>query len=851
MSATLLWRSSRRYLARHPWLLLLSVLGIALGVAVVTGIDLANTSARRAFRLSSEAVAGRATHFISGPAAGLDQAVYRKLRVDLGFRQSAPVVEGYVRLEGPAPRVLQLLGIDPFAEEPFRPYLSGETRPDLGAFMTRPRAAILSEETAADLDVNAGDWLPVSVGGRPDSVQVVHLLQPSDERTRRALENLLLTDISVAQEMLGFQGRLSRIDLILPAEESGDQARTRIGRILPAGAEIVRSSARTETMEQMTRAFDLNLTALSRLALVVGMFLIYNTMTFAVVQRRFLLGRLRALGVTRAEILRMVLMEALVVGLAGSLLGLLLGYLMGQGLLHLITRTINDLYYVVSVREVTPSLWTLGKGLLLGLGATLLAALIPAREAAASAVSAVLRRSETESRLRRLLPRLAVAGLGLGAAGAALLFLPTRSITLSYVAMLCLLLAFAALTGPAIVLFARLLRRPAGLAFGVLGRMAVRGVVSTMSRTAVATAALMVAVAAVIGVGVMVTSFRETVVVWLGYTLQADIYVQPPNLVMRRADATLDPGVVRALREAPGVESAYTVRSLEVRSSAGLTDLVVIDPGPARYKTFRFKSGDPDRIWKDFTARGGIIVSEPFSFHHRVRAGDTLTLQTDRGPQAFRIAGVYHDYGSDLGAVMMTRGTFEPFYTDRRASGLALYARPGLDPDTLIRSLRDRIPAGQEVLIRSNRALREASMAIFDRTFTITSVLQLLSVVVAFVGILSALMALQLERARELAILRANGLTPGQLWQYVTLQTGLMGLMAGLLAIPLGLTLALVLVYVINQRSFGWTLQFLVPPEILIQAGLVALAAALLAGLYPAWKMARANPALALREDGV
>ena len=210
---------------------------------------------------------------------------------------------------------------------------------------------------------------------------------------------------------------------------------------------------------------------------------------------------------------------------------------------------------------------------------------------------------------------------------------------------------------------------------------------------------------------------------------------------------------------------------------------------------------------------------------------------------------MYFDYASDLGVITIGRPVYDRYFEDDAVSGLALYTTEAQPVEGLVARLRTQVPEGQEVIIRSNQGLREASLEVFDRTFTVTVVLRLLAVLVAFVGVLSALMALQLERSRELAVLRANGMTPRQLWQYVTSQTGVMGLMAGLLAVPLGLILATVLVYVINRRSFGWTLQFNITPEILLQAVGLALVAALLAGLYPSYKMAQANPADALREE--
>jgi putative ABC transport system permease protein len=276
--------------------------------------------------------------------------------------------------------------------------------------------------------------------------------------------------------------------------------------------------------------------------------------------------------------------------------------------------------------------------------------------------------------------------------------------------------------------------------------------------------------------------------------------------------------------------------------------VVALDVAAADRPIFQFLGGDPSRIWNGWD-QGQILISEPLAFRHNLAIGDQIELQTASGMQAFRVAGIFYDYGTDRGVVMIDIARYQTLWQDSSIASLGLYSAADANVDQLVRELRT-IAGGDELIsIRSNRALREGSLAIFDRTFAITSVLQLLATIVAFVGILAALMALQLERARELGVLRANGLTPAQLWGVVLSQTGLMGLTAGLLAIPVGILMASVLVYVINKRSFGWTLLFELDPLLFAQALLVATTAALLAGLYPAWKMGSTSPALALREE--
>jgi putative ABC transport system permease protein len=846
----MLWRASARHLGRHPWQIGLSVLGIALGVAVALSIDLANESARRAFALFGESVAGRATHQIVGGPTGVPESVYRALRLEAGLRRSAPVVERHLAAPDFPGTAFHVLGVDPFAEAPFRALLGpdGPRLADAAALLVRPGAALMARDTARRLGLAVGDSFAVRVGGVRKSLTLVGELVPADALSARALESTAITDIATAQELLGEVGRLSRIDLILPEGPRGEAELARVAALLPPGAQVIAAGARTAALERMTRAFSINLTALSLLALVVGMFLIYNTMTFSVVQRRELIGTLRALGVTRGEIFAVVLAEAALLGLAATALGLVLGVGLAQAMLGFVARTINDLYVSIAIAEVVIPPLSLASAAALGVGGTLLAALGPAFEATATAPRAALQRSGLESRARGAAPRLALLGLGLLAAAGALLLPERAPIAVAYAALFAVLLGAALLAPLATIGLMKLARAPLGLVFGLPGRMAAGSVIAALSRTAVALAALMVAVSAVIGVGVMIGSFRQTVVRWLGSTLQSDVYVSPPSLVGNRPDATLDPALIARLAAVPGVARVNTNRTVRVESPSGPLSLVALGVDGRVLRGFSFVGGDAASAAPRFAA-GGVIVSEPLAYHRRLRVGGALALRTDRGDRELPVVGIVRDYGSTEGVAMVSRPTYEALWSDRAVSALGLVAAPGADVDTLVGALRRAAGPDQDVLIRSNRALREGSLEVFDRTFAVTAVLRFLATLVAFAGVLSALMALGFERARELALLRAQGFTPGQVWGLVVGQSGLMGAAAGLFAIPVGLVLALLLVFVINQRSFGWTLQLEVDPGILVQAWGLAVAAALLASVAPAHRIARQPLPEALRGE--
>ena len=850
MTATL-WRASLRYSWRHPWQLGLSLLGIALGVAVVVSIDLTIDSARRAFVLSNQAVLGATTHRLRGGPTGIDEQLYVRLRARLPAVPAAPVVEGYGAGEdGVAMRVL---GLDVFAEAPFRPRLRGAATGNgdvLSALMTKPGSVLLSAATATRLGTAIGEQFPILVNGRRYDLRLVALLETDDDFNAVSLADVIVTDIASAQELLHRLGRLSRVDLRL-AEGDMDT----LEKWLPDGVRIERAGSGTELAERMTSAFNLNLVMLGLLAVMVGMFLVYNTVTFSVVQRRQLIGTLRATGVTRAQIFTLILAEAALVAVIAAAAGLALGIVLAEQLLGLVSRTINDLYFTVSVRELTVTPIVLTKGAMVGLIAALAAAAVPAFEATRVAPRAAMTRSLVEVRLRRRLPLVTVAGAL--ALLLALLFiqLPGESPALGFAALFAVVAGCALLTPAATVLLLHALRRPAELCGGWLSRLALRGVAANLSRTAVAIAALTVALSATVGVGVMVDSFRRSVSDWLDVTMRADIYVGLPGSPGERAIA---PGTRARIEALSAVDDVSAGRGVTVIAEFGDSardvaarevEIVALEMARKSYAGFRLLEGDPSRAWPAFDAQGAVLVSESLARREKLVPGSRLRLQSDGGMVGFPVAAVFRDYGSEHGTIVMARSTYDRYWEDRAVSTLGVYAAEGVDGTELADAVRAVLGADQQLVVRATGAIKKASMDVFDRTFTITAVLRGLATIIAFVGILSALMALALERAREVAVLRAQGLIPRQVWQLVQTQTGVMGLIAGLLSIPVGLAMSLVLILVINLRSFGWSMDVHVDPAILVQSVVLAVAAALIAGVYPAWRMARISPAEALREE--
>lgn len=852
-------RLAERTISRRFFQSLLFIFGIALGVAMIIAIDVANGSSKRAFNLSTSSIIGATTHQIIGGVSGLPSEFYYQVRSELGIPLSAPIIEEYVRVAEFDNQVMRLLGVDVFAEAPFRPYLnsiqiSNQDTSEaqfnaLNQFIAQSGTALISSTIAERYSYQAGDTITLRASALTFPLQIIGILETNDSVSQQGLDDLLLVDIATAQEITGRYGTISRIDLILP-EATADQIVAQIQAILPTGARVGSVLGDSDALTQMTASFEINLQALSLLALIVGAFLIYNTVTFSVIQRRGMIGIMRALGMTQQQIFAQILIEAIILAVIGTILGLGLGVIFGRGAVSLVARTISDLYFNVNVQQVVVPTWTLVKGAGMGIFASIIAALIPAWSATTTPPAGVMRRSDQEFNAQKAVPYITIVAVLMVIIGVTILNLPIKTIEFSFAGLFAVIIGGAFFTPLVLVIVMRLATPIMGRLFGVVGRMAPRAVERSLSRTSIAVAALTIAVSVIVGVSGMISSFRNTIGDWLSTTLVNDIYISPPLLTSNQATVNLDPAITDLILNVEGVQAITTTRTVSV-SSPDYPDLpdihlqaLSIDPATSR----RFVWNNADN-YHQALRDGGLVVSESFAFRRGItQDNNTLRLLTDNGLVTFEVVAVSYDYTTDQGRVYMADAIYRQHFNDHFISSVGADITPASDIQTVMSDLRDNLRS-YDVGVQSNRELRDSVFVVFDNAFSITIALRLLATLVAFIGILSALLSLQLENTRQYGVLRANGMTPLQLWNYTILQTGLMGFVAGILAIPIGLALAVILIYVINVRSFGWTMELHWLPREFFEAFMVALVASIVAGIYPALRMMRLVTARALRSE--
>lgn len=843
-----LWRSLFNAHRQHPSQALLVLAGLALSIAVVVAIDLTIASARSAFELSRQALGGQASHQLLAEGGFVTEADYVQLKLAHDLRRAVPVLEGSAVAAGEQRRV-QVLGVDPVAEAGVRPWVgqalgspgagveddsSGGALPRL---LGRADVAMLPEALATVLGVSAGDVLTLRSGGQSTTLEVVAVL-PAD-RTPQGAEELVLMDIPAAQRVLGRPGQLSRVDLVV---DDADAAR--LAATLPVGMEVAATLERDAALGSISGAFETNLRALSLLALLVGVFLVFQTLGFMALRRRGLIGLWRAMGVSRGELAWLFLAEALVLGLVAGLMGMALGVLIAGQLLETVTRTYNDLYYRVAVGQLAMSPGVFVKAGALALGGALVGAAWPLRDALSVPPLANLRRTGQALSTARRVRRGLWPALGLMLAAGLVLWLAPPTLGVAFVAIFAMLMAALGLV-PALALGLLVLaERVLGPRLPVLGRLLISGTRLGLDRTGIALAALALAIATLIGMGTMIHSFREGVSDWISLSLQADLYLSHPS-----GEDGLPSGLPERLLAIDGVEALTLNRRRSVMAEDGPMAVLAVDMPARGIDGYDFVEGSPEAAWAGLQA-GELLVSEPLATRLGLVVGDRFALPTPDGPVSRRIAAVYRDYTSSQGVATLSRADYLQLYDDPRINAIGVYAEAGR-AGALADAVRAEVGTGEGVSLVTAQAIREETLRVFQRTFAVTDLLRLLAGVIAVVAVLGALLALQLERLREVVLMRAIGVGAAALARLQLWQAMMLGGLAGMLAIPLGVMLAALLIRIINRRSFGWSMPLELPlGQIAFAVGL-ALAASLVAGLLPARRAARMPLAPTLREQAL
>lgn len=836
-----------RPLVREKLRTALTVLGIAVGVAVVVAIALSNQSALRAFGESVNAVAGRANYQIAADAP-IDEQLLLRLQPfwNRGVR-FAPVIDVDGMIE-PAQQPIRLLGVDLLSDLHFRDYRYVEIAAKNSFDLIQPDSLIVPAAFAREHSLRLGSKVTLNCLGRAATLTVRGILEPRGPATAFN-GSIAIVDIATAQQQFAFAGKLSRVDLIVPDEATADEIR----KTLPANVRFERPSRRNERVEKMLRAFRANLYALAGIALLVGMFLVYNTVLISILRRRRDVGILKTLGVSRAQVLTAFIGEGLLFGALGSTAGIALGRALAYGILRSIGRTVNALYVTSAPQsiELTPSI--VATGVAVGILLSLLSAIQPSIEASNVSPSLLIR-SGLQQRVRHANRAVLLAWASIAFVVAAICArmpayngLPIAG----YLAVLLVVVGFSLLAPLIITSVSRALKPVFSKWFGAIGDVATGSVAASLRRTSIATAALAVAIGMMVSVALMVGSFRETVKIWVGQTVKSDLWLRPAKGLSNADSAAFPPEITADLQRVPFIAGFDRVRGRDV-----VYENSIIAVGSGDFDTARRFSDLPMIEPRSAAAAfgtalrsRGVFVSESFSIKFNKRRGDVLALPTARGIDRFPVAGVYRDYSNDRGVVVMDRALYVRAFQDDAINTVVVFLKPGMTAERARPLLEAQFGPKYHAFVVLNREIRDEVMRIFDQTFAITYALLGVAVIVAVLGIINTLSALILERTRELALLRVLGTRPGEVRTMLMLESLVLGIASTVSGTVMGYVLSFILIHVINKQSFGWTIEFHTPVAMVVTSVLVTFTAALAAGILPSRMAARVRLSAALQAE--
>lgn len=817
----IIWRQWRR----EPVVPLVLLLILALGVGVFLAVRLANQAAVTGFALFTESITGDSDLLVRPKSGSFDEDQLYSLRDSLGDTPAIifPVLEATAS-DGNAidARVYRILGSD-FVALANAAYHNGNPSPipegdsDFSGLGVSDQVYV-SEAIAKERELSAGSSFPILIEGKFQNLTVAGILQNAP-LLPEIPDNLILLDLPGAQELTGNPGRLSRLEVrVLPGpgyESNLETTRTKLTEWSRDLFVIESPSERKKSCTRMSAAFRLNLTILSSLALIVGAYLVLQAMEASVIRRRSEIAILRCLGVTPSQIRRAWILESLVLGLFGSFLGLGLGFILAQGMVRAIGSTVNTLYYETTSKAAGFDMGEASFAFLFGTVVSVIAGWLPAREASEVPPAHAVTKGARGGGLKIL--RYPLLGLAITIAAwlAAQLpplnpapgkLVPVGGYLAAFLFMIGLSILAGVLFGP----ISRLLSHRGGSPERLYAASQLR---LPEGRHRLAAAGLLVAFGMSAAMGILIASFDTTLNAWIRQMLRADIYIAAAGSQSVVSENRLPASVWQEIVDSPEIDGYDRLRRYSITFEGRDTWLAGADynTGGRHLQLIWIDTPSdpsPSSLNHDGEGPAPAWISESFSRSFARKTGDIVSVPTPQGSQTVKIAGIYADYGSERGTILVSRQLTSEWFRDDSLNNMAIYLKPGTDAERWLAGMKSRHP---EVVARTNAKLRADSLRLFRQTFSVTYALEGIAVIIAVTGLGLAMAGLLLERRNELGTLKELGMTRGgianaAMWEGIGLS--LAGVTGGLV---LSLLLGWLLVFVINRQSFGWTLGFTVP----------------------------------------
>ncbi|MEE9912590.1 MAG: ABC transporter permease [Deltaproteobacteria bacterium] len=861
-----LWNLFRHISLKHLRLrkaqIFMAMAGICLGVTAIVSIGVVNRSILFSLTDSFNQVTGKAQIQITGAQSGFPETLVEKVQSLPGVEYAVPVIEADCMLSSGKQRSLMILGVDVLVDAQVRNYsLTGDDSadiPDPLLFLARPDSILVTKTVADREGLVIDQKIQVQTVEGVRTFQIRGILNP--EGPARAMGgNLAVMDIFAAQMAFGKEGRIDRIDVSLRPGEDLETARRSIAAALPEGYAVDTPAGRSRQVAVMISRFQDSLDLLSYLAIFVGMYLIYNAVSISVVHRRREIGILRAVGCKRKEIILLFLGETLVMAVIASALGVGLGLYLANSLVEGFSGFVSR-FYVRSAATALHVTWFYpAMGFASGIFASLLAAFLPSRSSSRITPASAIRSAPYTEDAYFTARRLNYAGgLCLLLSGAILALYElagdsplTKHKTLLILMQLVFAIGISLFTPAFLKGFVSTFNRFFSTGLGMAGRLAGINLRKNLTRNAVAVAAVFFGIAVFVASSGYVYSVRESVLRWLDATVRADIIISSghPSASINAQAIPIPVDMISGLKQVPGVRTMepwrrtfITYQNRKVLISASKLSLY-----PERNQSGNKPAPDVHTVLPP-SYGNNVAVNETFAAIFKVKKGDILKLPTPAGFTAFHVTKIVVDYTSDSGVIGMDIETYQRHWGDKLCNAFFVIIEPGAKAQDVQDGLQRRLGADSNLYVVSALEFKNEIRKVLDRTFFLNHALNVITLLIACLGVIVALLASVMERTREIGLLRAIGMLRKQIYGVVVLESALMGLAGGLLGCAAG-----VIAGWINLEGFfvtNWgSARYYMPVTSILWALVLSTGLSALAGIIPARKAAKTNIVEALSYD--
>lgn len=831
----------------HIAQVIVAVTAIAIGIALGFSIHLINTAAFNEFSAASKSLSGQSDLQVYGRKAFFDESLYPMLAKYEEVALANPVLEFDVvmpdKRENRSDHKLKIVGLDVFRAAQISPDLQG--LPAEGKQLDRlaDDAIFLSPAAMEWLQVEQGDVLQLNAG-----LQTITLRVAGGLVRARTGQRIAVMDIGVAQWRFQQLGLLSRIELKLKHGVNHEAFKVKLDKELGEFYFVTEITGQETRVANMSRAYRVNLNMLALVALFTGAFLVFSTQALSVIRRRSQFALLRVLGLTRQQLLRQIIMEGVILGMIGSLLGLGLGYAIAAMAIQFLGGDLGGSFFP----GVKPSIYFNPLAalmfFLIGLSVTLLGSVAPALEAARAKPALALRSGGEDAAISKLsAPWFAMACLAM-----AILFTQLPPIfelpIFGYLAIALLLIGGIALMPRfAAWIFSVLLAKLHHYRIGAVFTLVLARLANAPNQAAIALGGILASFSLMVAMAIMVTSFRVSVDGWLGHVLPADLYVRATSLGDQggfQSDAQ------KTLSDLPGFDRVDFFRTQQLILDAHRPEITLIARPIDRTDPRNTLPMTDDMITPAVLPEDvvPIWVSEAMVDLYGYGIREKVSLPIGTTSNEFLVAGVWRDYGRQFGAVQMQLADYQALTGDSSVNTMALWLQTGMTLDAAIANLR-QLPFGAALEISRSSELRALSLEIFDRSFAVTYLLEMVAVVIGLLGVAASFSAQTLARAKEFGMLRHIGVMRRQIFAMLAAEGGLLTTLGIVLGFVLGWGISLILIFIVNPQSFHWTMQLHLPWNWLVMIAGVMLLAAALTALLAGRQAVSGNVIRAVRED--